>query len=225
MNDSLSELGGNERRRGRTIVLALLLMGVLIAALWLFGTEAGRQHLDRENLRHLGLSVRGWVDRNPLLTYAGFLLCYVICALTLLPVWWLQMIAGFAFGLWPGLGWVMLASTCGALATAQVSRWLGEEWVHHKIVGKGKRAKRMRRIIALFGRNGLLVVLISRLSYPVPYGVSNYLFGLLGIRNRQIILGTALGGIPRRARSLPRGHRSCDNGDRRKACQRGRDAR
>ena len=30
----------------------------------------------------------------------------------------------------------------------------------------------------------------------MPYGVSNYLFGLLGIPLRQIAVGTAVGGVP-----------------------------
>ena len=37
---------------------------------------------------------------------------------------------------------------------------------------------------------------ISRLSYPIPYGISNYLFGLLEICSRDVALGTAIGGIP-----------------------------
>jgi uncharacterized membrane protein YdjX (TVP38/TMEM64 family) len=54
----------------------------------------------------------------------------------------------------------------------------------------------MERVMAGVDRNGLLVVLICRLSYPVPYGVSNYLFGLTGIKLRDIAVGTALGGAP-----------------------------
>jgi uncharacterized membrane protein YdjX (TVP38/TMEM64 family) len=90
----------------------------------------------------------------------------------------------------------MFAATCGALVTTYVSRWLGDEWVHQRIVGNGKGARRLKRIIDAADRNGLLVVFISRLSYPIPYGISNYLFGLLEIRARDVALGTAFGGIP-----------------------------
>src|SRR3712207_3199624 len=94
----------------------------------------------------------------------------------------------------------MAGSTCGALATAVTSRRLGEEWVRERIVGNRQRRRKkpgmMERVMAGVDRNGLLVVLICRLSYPVPYGISNYLFGLTGIRLREIAVGTALGGAP-----------------------------
>jgi uncharacterized membrane protein YdjX (TVP38/TMEM64 family) len=184
------------RRRVRLILFILLAVCVVVASAWLFGTPRGRSHLEREHLRHLGVAARGWANDNPVRTVGMFLLVYTICAVLLLPVWWLQMLAGFAFGLWVGLGLSVTASTVGAVVTAYVSRWLGEEWVRERIIGTGKKASKLERLVEAVDRNGLLVVLISRLCYAVPYGVSNYLFGLVGIRMRDIILGTALGGVP-----------------------------
>lgn len=77
-----------------------------------------------------------------------------------------------------------------------MSSWLGEDFVRSRIIGDGKGARRLNKAIGLLGRNGLLVVFICRLSYPIPYGVSNYLFGLTGIKRRDIAIGTALGGVP-----------------------------
>ena len=71
----------------------------------------------------------------------------------------------------------------------------GTDWLH-RIIGAGKSAQRLRRAVELLGENGLLVVFVCRLSYPIPYGVSNYLFGLTGIKLRDIAIGTALGGTP-----------------------------
>jgi uncharacterized membrane protein YdjX (TVP38/TMEM64 family) len=184
------------RRRIRLVVLIVLMTGAVLASSWLLGTEDGRRYLDRAYLAQVGEQARGWMQQNPALTLGGFVLAYCVCAVFLLPVWWLQMLSGFALGIWGGLGWIMVCSTTGALLTAQVSRWLGEEWVRERIVGHGKIARRMRRVAELAGRNGLLLVLISRLSYPVPYGVSNYLFGLLNLRRLHIAVGTALGGTP-----------------------------
>jgi uncharacterized membrane protein YdjX (TVP38/TMEM64 family) len=160
------------RSVGRLIALGVLAALVVTAASWLLGTEQGRAYLDREHLRQLGVAGRGWMADNPVLTFGLFVSAYVVCAVLLLPVWWLQMLAGFAFGLWAGVAWVVVASTCGALATARVSRWLGEEWVHERVVGTGKNARRLRKVLDVVGHNGLLVVLISRMSYPIPYGVS-----------------------------------------------------
>jgi uncharacterized membrane protein YdjX (TVP38/TMEM64 family) len=129
------------RRVGRLVVLGVLAVLVVTAAGWLFGTEQGRGFLDREQLGRLGVSARGWVDANPVSFVAMFVAAYVVCAVTLMPVWWLQMLAGFALDLWAGLGCVMVGSTCGALATAVTSRWLGEEWVHARIVGDRRRGR------------------------------------------------------------------------------------
>lgn len=191
-----SDGGRAVRRRVRLVVLAILLTGAVLASIWLVGTEDGRRYLDRAYLAQVGEQARGWMQRNPALTLGSFVLAYCVCAVFLLPVWWIQMLSGFALGIWGGVGWIMVCSTAGALLTAQVSRWLGEEWVRERIVGHGKIARRMRRVAELAGRNGLLLVLISRLSYPVPYGVSNYLFGLLNLRRSHIAIGTALGGTP-----------------------------
>lgn len=184
------------RRRVRLIVLAVLVLLFAAASVWLFGTDQGRQFLDREKLRQMGISARGWVETNPFSFVTLFIATYIVCAILLLPVWWLQVLAGVAFGLFGGIGWVMVGSTCGALATALVSAWLGEEYVHARIIGNSKSAHRLRRAVKVLGQNGLLVVFICRLSYPVPYGVSNYLFGLTGIKLRDIAVGTALGGTP-----------------------------
>lgn len=183
-------------RKLRLVVLGVLTLLTIAASIWLFGTEQGRQFLDRERLTGIGESARQWVQSNWISFLLLFIAAYIVCAVLLLPVWWLQVIAGFAFGLFTGLGCVMLGSTAGALATAVVSAWLGEDFVRSWVIGDGKAARRLKRAIDVLGRNGLLVVFVCRLSYPVPYGVSNYLFGLTGIRYRDIAIGTAFGGIP-----------------------------
>ncbi|QOV92180.1 TVP38/TMEM64 family protein [Humisphaera borealis] len=182
--------------RVRLVILCLLTVAVIAASIWLFGTAQGRRLLDREHLAALGDSARQWVQANPLSFLLMFVVAYIVCAVLLLPVWWLQIISGFAFGIVAGIGSVMLGSTTGALATAAVSSWLGEDFVRSRIIGDGKGARRLNKAIGLLGRNGLLVVFICRLSYPIPYGVSNYLFGLTGIKRRDIAIGTALGGVP-----------------------------
>src|SRR5688572_25574593 len=78
------------KRRVRLIVLAVLAVLVVAASVWLFGTEHGRQFLDREQLTLLGLSARSWMEDNPLSFVAIFVATYIVCAILLLPVWWLQ---------------------------------------------------------------------------------------------------------------------------------------
>lgn len=180
----------------RVGVLVLLVVMIAIGAYVVFGTEQGARFRDVEQLKAMSGDVRAWVADHQLLFLLTFVLAYVVCAVLLLPVWWLQIVAGFAYGLVGGVALAMAGSTAGALATAAVSGWLGEEFVRTRIIGEGKVARRLADIVAALGRNGLLVVFICRLSYPVPYGISNYLFGLTAIRRRDIAIGTAFGGIP-----------------------------
>ncbi len=177
-------------------VLMFLLVMIAVGAFVVFGTEQGARFRDIEQLQAMSGDVRAWVANHQALFLVAFVAAYVVCAVLLLPVWWLQIVAGFAYGLAGGVTLAMAGSTAGALATAAVSAWLGEEFVRTRIIGDGKAARRLAGIVAALGRNGLLVVFICRLSYPVPYGVSNYLFGLTSIKLRDIAIGTAFGGIP-----------------------------
>jgi uncharacterized membrane protein YdjX (TVP38/TMEM64 family) len=60
----------------------------------------------------------------------------------------------------------------------------------------GHKMAKFKRISERMGNNGLLVVLAARLCYVVPYGLSNYLFGITKIRARDAALGTVLGSLP-----------------------------
>src|SRR5206468_9816968 len=53
-----------------------------------------------------------------------------------------------------------------------------------------------QRLSERLGHRGLLVVIAARVCYIVPYGLSNYLFGLTHIRARDAALGSIIGGLP-----------------------------
>ncbi len=46
------------------------------------------------------------------------------------------------------------------------------------------------------GHNGLLIVMAARLMHFIPFGVSNYLFGISRITLMDVVLGTVLGNAP-----------------------------
>lgn len=184
---------GSRPHRGRLVLLGLILCFALASSLWLSLTEQGRALLDRQYIASVGQSVSTWVDDNPVAAPLLFLAAYVVCAVFLLPVWWLQVLAGYSFGLVGGVFWTLSGATSGALATLVVARWLGADWVNARA---GQSAGKFHRLSEAMGHNGLLVVLAARLCYAVPYGLSNYLFGLTGIGVRDTIVGTVLGLFP-----------------------------
>lgn len=182
-----------ERRSGavRWAVLALLIVVVALVVWFVFFTERGK-HLrdDPHQFRH---DFRSWVDRHSIAAPAAFVIIYVAAGLCLLPVWWLQVLAGYVFGFWWGILWSMLGATTSSGTAALVSRVVVGEWFHSKV--EAKRAK-LREIDERLGHNGFLVVMATRLMHFVPFGPANYLFGLTRISLTDVLLGTLLGNIP-----------------------------
>src|SRR5258708_6606766 len=111
--------------KGRTRrVMALVVLGVLLALAWwwLAFTPGGQDLMHRPH--HVAKSARGWIEAHRIIAPVVVIVVYVALTVLALPVWWLQVMAGFAFGLWFGVLWCDLAATVGALAAFWLSRWL-----------------------------------------------------------------------------------------------------
>lgn len=179
------------QKRTRLVVLALLL-GAIAAAIWFSSqTETGRQIFnDSAAMRE---SARTWVADRPLSAAVVFAMVYLVCGMLLLPIWWLQILSGFVFGLIWGCVYSLLAAALAATVTMIFSRWLAGAWFRQRIEAHLDRVKRLE---VLLGNNGLLVVMAVRLASITPFGISNYLFGLTRIRAIEVFLGSIFGGFP-----------------------------
>lgn len=113
-------------------------------------------------------------------------------ALTLVPVPKnvLAGIAGALFGVAGGI----TASWTGAMLSAVVTFWLAGRL--------GRRAvaeltgPRIDRVQQLLRRQGLLAVVVARLTPVVPFTIINYGAGVSAVTARDFVLGTAVGVIP-----------------------------
>ncbi len=170
------------------MLCVLVLVGVLLSH-----NRAARHVLERRHLAALGVQSRAWVAERPLTAPLAFVAVYIGCALFCLPVWWLQILAGHAFGLAGGVFWTLVASSAGSAVTVFVSQWAGGDWVAARAGGK---AARFQRLAAQLGNHGFAVVVASRLLFVLPYGLGNYLVGLTGIKARDAALGTLVGNLP-----------------------------
>jgi uncharacterized membrane protein YdjX (TVP38/TMEM64 family) len=171
----------------RLFTLILLILLAIAAAILLFATEAGH------NLRHHPDTLRHWLQNHRLLLGLSFIFAYILVGAVAMPVWWLQILSGYCFGLIPGILMTALSSTLAAIATRNLSHWLGGGYVHDKL--EARRA-RLRQLDEKLGHNGLLVVMATRLSHVIPFGLSNYLFGLSRISTLDVAIGSFLGGMP-----------------------------
>jgi uncharacterized membrane protein YdjX (TVP38/TMEM64 family) len=116
-----------------------------------------------------------------------------VLSVLVLPVWWLQVVSGYVLGLTGGVILCDIGATLGAVATIAVSQWIAADWFRTTIEPKIGKLHELR---GKLGHNGMIVVMAVRLLHLVPFGVSNYAFGMINLRKRDVALGTALGGIP-----------------------------
>jgi uncharacterized membrane protein YdjX (TVP38/TMEM64 family) len=174
------------------IVTLLLLLCLVAAVLYaLFYTDFGLQL--RRHPHVAGHMFHTWVDTHRLVAPLILIALLVAAGLTSLPVWPVQILAGYGFGMLLGITYTLVGSTCAALACYFAARLLLADWVRNKF--EAKHAK-LRDLDEKMGHNGLLIVMAARLMHFIPFGASNYLFGVTRITPMDVALGTILGNAP-----------------------------
>ncbi len=172
-------------------MLSLLVAAILAAIVALAVTPAGRQVLS--NPHDLGGRARNWADAHPAAAEVVLVTAYTVVTLVAMPTWWLNVLAGYSFGLIGGTARCVLAAAIAASITAALSRWLAADYADHHIMNHLRVARRVRD----WSRDGgLLLVMLTRLLHVLPFGLSNYLFGILGVPWYAVFLGTLVGNIP-----------------------------
>ena len=143
--------------------------------------------------RTLGHTARSWTAGHPWSAEWVLLGHYILLTLRGLPIWWLNVLAGFSFGLMGGTVRCVLDAAIAATITAQVWRWLAADIAEHEAIS---RVKVLRLLKHYSTDGGFLVVLLTRLAHLLPFGLSNYAFGMLEIRWHTVFVGTLIGNIP-----------------------------
>lgn len=179
----------------RKVILALLACAIAAAILLVATTETGRS-IVHDPHRHARLA-RQWVTDRPLLAPLLFIGLYLCCAVLALPVWWLQVLAGYGFGLGMGIVWSVLGATTGATAVVALSRWLTRDWTEeHHAANPSPARQRIQAISDKLGHNGLMVVIVVRVAHFLPFALCNYALGLTRISILDVFVGTLLGAVP-----------------------------
>ena len=169
----------------RLLLLAVILLVALVAAYVTFNTPLGHKLRDKD-------LVRTWVAHHRAITPLIIVTVYVMFAVLLLPVWEIQMLAGYCFGLYAGIVWCELGAAIGGCVSLVLSRWLVGQWFQSRYEA---RMARLHAVNEKLGHNGLLVVMGVRLCHVLPFGISNYLFGLTRITVVDVFIGTLSGGL------------------------------
>jgi len=174
----------------------LLVVALLATVCWfVFATPQGamvRAH-PRQSWREFHRQIDLFVRRHKIAGPVVYLAVYVTFAVLALPVWWLQLLAGIAFGLVRGTMICVIGSTLAVTIAVGFIRWVASDWFHQRIEN---RLEQLKKLDENLEHNGFLFVMTARLIPLVPFGLFNYAIALSKISYRDIILGTFLGAIP-----------------------------
>jgi uncharacterized membrane protein YdjX (TVP38/TMEM64 family) len=119
-----------------------------------------------------------------------YVLLHVLVTLVPVPKNLLAGIAGALFGLGPGVALSWVASMLSAWVTFELARRLGRDAVS---AVTGTRVEQVRRVLR---EQGVLAVVIARLTPLVPFTVVNYGAGVSPVSRRDYLVGTAIGVLP-----------------------------
>ena len=132
-----------------------------------------------------------WVDDLGAIAPIAFILIYIIATVAFLPGSILTLGAGVLFGIVQGSIYVFLGATIGATLAFLVGRYLARGWISKKIEGNQK----FNAIDKAVGKEGLKIVLLTRLSPIFPFNLLNYGLGVTGVSLKDYVLGS-VGMIP-----------------------------
>src|SRR5438552_9326378 len=121
-----------------------------------------------------------------------FIGVYVVATVLLAPGAILTIGAGFAFGLWKGFLAVSAGSTLGAALAFLVARFIARD----KVEAIAERNDKFRNVDSAIGRQGAKLIFLLRLSPMIPFNLSNYLYGLTGVKFWPYVLASWIGMMP-----------------------------
>lgn len=126
-----------------------------------------------------------WIDSLGAVGVIAFILLYIIAVVAFLPASILTLGGGVIFGVVLGSFYVFISATIGATAAFLVGRYLARGWVAKKIAGN----RRFQAIDQAVGKEGLKIVLLTRLSPIFPFNLLNYAFVVTEVFLKDYVIG------------------------------------
>ena len=122
--------------------------------------------------------------RSPLGALA-FVPLYALWVTLLLPGVWASMLAGALYGTW----WGSLIVFVGACLGAEAAFLIGRHWLRDWTQRRLQALPRLRAVEQAVSREGLKLVLLTRLSPAFPFSLLNLAYGLSAVSLRDYSLG------------------------------------
>ncbi len=114
-----------------------------------------------------------------------FVPLYALWVTLLLPGVWASMLAGALYGTWWGSVVVFVGASLGALLVFLLGRTWLRGWALRRLEG----APKLRAVEQAVSREGLRLVLLTRLSPAFPFSLLNLAYGLSEVSWRDYTIG------------------------------------
>ena len=167
----------------------LILMGIMLAAAPVQAQETVSS--SGFNPQEILRNALQWIDGLGAVGAIAFMIVYIVATVAFIPGSVLTLGAGVVFGVVLGSIYVFIGATIGATGAFLVGRYLARGWISQKIAGNEKFAA----IDNAIGREGLKIVLLTRLSPVFPFNLLNYALGITGVSLKDYVMGS-VGMIP-----------------------------
>ena len=155
---------------------------MVVAYLFPLGEDLGRWREFSEHILSGYVRRLGWLA--PLVLTAGIAVLAAVGFSRLI----LCAIASMVLGFWQGLFWAQLGTLLGNYAVFVITRGRGKDWAQRLLSKRG-------RVQDFLQREGIAGVILAR-QLPVPGLLVNVACGLVSVRHRDFLMGTALGQLP-----------------------------
>jgi uncharacterized membrane protein YdjX (TVP38/TMEM64 family) len=142
-------------------------------------------------LQQLIYAALAWIKTLGYLAPIAFIGIYNLATILLIPGSLLTLGGGFIFGAVWGSVYVLIAATLGATFAFLIGRYLSRDWVRQQL----DKYPKFKAIEAAVSKEGLKVVLLTRLSPVFPFNLLNYAFGVTGVSLKDYVFGS-IGMIP-----------------------------
>jgi uncharacterized membrane protein YdjX (TVP38/TMEM64 family) len=133
-----------------------------------------------------------WVGQLGVAGMFIFIAVYAVGTVLLAPGSVLTIGAGFAFGIWKGFLAVSAGATLGASLAFLGARFIARD----RIEAIAKQSERFQRLDKAIGKQGAKLIFLLRLSPVIPFNLSNYFYGLTGVRFWRYVLASWIGMMP-----------------------------
>ena len=115
----------------------------------------------------------------------AFIPLYALWVTLLLPGVWASMLAGVLYGTWLGSGLVFVGASLGAVAVVLLGRTVLRGWAQRRL----EQLPKLQAVERAVSKEGLKLVLLTRLSPAFPFSLLNLAYGLSEVSLRDYSIG------------------------------------